>query len=333
LSRSSPQKANEFQIIEAYFKDLTEQDGVVTGIGDDGAVIELSLSSNQLVVATDTLLEHVHFPSSATAERIGHRALCVNLSDMAAMGAKPRWFTLALTLPKEYAKESWLKKFSTGLADVASEYNCALIGGDTTAGPLTISITVIGEVVEGQSLKRQGAKAEDYIYVTGTLADGAAGLSAINDIYGCTSIDIIERERLVNRFYRPEPKIAEGLMLNSIASACIDVSDGLVADLGHICNASGLNAEIFTDKLPVHANVKRIFPDQFLSWALFAGDDYQLCFTVSQEYRALMSVWIEEGIIDATEIGVMAVSSKISGQVLIDGMPVEASKKGFDHFE
>ena len=218
--------ASEFSFISRYFKDLTGQQGVALGIGDDAALIDMT-PGQQLVVATDTLVEGVHFPLSATAEQIATRALCVNLSDIAAMGAKPKWFTLALTIPRETVSSDWLKGFSRGLAAVAKEYDLALVGGDTTAGPLTISITLLAEVPVDGALLRSGAAIGDSIYVTGTLGDGAAALAAITDISGDRRIS----NRLLNRFYCPQPQVQVGIKLRGLASACIDISDGLVADL------------------------------------------------------------------------------------------------------
>lgn len=325
-------KKSEFGIIETYFKHLTAQKDVLLGIGDDAALVDFSGdASTHLVVATDTLVSGVHFPEQASADLIAQRALCVNLSDMAAMGAEPHWFTLALTLPKENAHDDWLFKFSQGLCSVADRYNCALIGGDTTAGPLTITLTLLGEVSAHRALTRGGARPGDSIYVTGMLGDGGAGLEMIRN--SDMVKDSSERARLVKRFYSPEPRIAEGLTIAAVASACIDVSDGLVADLTHICVQSGVSARIHSDKLPIHNRIKTDYSSQCLNWALFAGDDYQLIFTVPQCHLELVERWISTNVLEATKVGTVAVADNSSVRVMIDGMPAMAAKKGFDHFD
>ena len=296
------------------------------GIGDDAALVNPS-PNFQLVVATDTLVESVHFPVDASAEQIATRALCVNLSDMAAMGATPRWFTLALTLEK--ADAPWLAGFSRGLAQVADEFALALIGGDTTAGPLTISMTLIGEVPAGEALPRAGANVGDSIYVTGTLGDGAAALRLLmsNDERG-----LVDSERLLMRFYRPKPQIQVGLKLRGIANACIDISDGLVADLGHICRSSGVSANLWSEKLPIDPELVQRFPKQALTWALSGGDDYQLCFTVAEADLGLIDALIAQGELDATMIGQIQAVTDGGCQVLVDDKHV-ALERGFDHFD
>ena len=249
MSQSKDQSNNEFSLINRYFKKLTAQQDVVVGIGDDAAILKPK-EGHQLALATDTLVASVHFPHEANAFQVATRSLCVNLSDMAAMGATPKWFTLALTLPKQLATTDWLEDFSQGLAEVAKQYKVALVGGDTTAGPLTISITVAGELPAGEGLCRGGAQEGDSIYVSGTLGDGAAGLFQLTHNPKTIS------ERLLQRFYAPQPQIDLGKSLREYATACIDISDGLIADLGHICTASGLGAQIKSDLLPVHSELK-----------------------------------------------------------------------------
>ncbi|MDG0971265.1 MAG: thiamine-phosphate kinase [Porticoccaceae bacterium] len=313
----------EFELIATYFKDLTDRQGVALGIGDDGALVNPS-TNTQLVVATDTLVESVHFPAHASAEQIATRALCVNLSDMAAMGATPRWFTLALTIEK--ADPSWLAGFSRGLAEIAKEFGVALIGGDTTSGPLTISLTLLGEVSVGGALQRDGAKAGDSIYVTGNLGDGAASLHALQ--YPDAEHEI---QRLRARFYRPQPQVQVGQKLQGMASACIDISDGLIADLGHICQASGVSANLDSKLLPIHPDVTRQFPQQALDWALSGGDDYQLCFTVAESSRDRIERLILSGELDATMIGEILPSAETGSLVMVDKIGAQLNK-GFDHF-
>lgn len=333
MVQSTSERTGEFEIIANYFKDLTGQNGVVLGIGDDGAILDLLTNvDTQLVVATDSLVENVHFPQDASPYHIAQRALCVNLSDMAAMGANPRWFTLALTLPVEYAKPVWLKEFSAGLAEVAEEFHCSLIGGDTTCGPLTISITMLGEVTSGIALKRSGAKVGDSIYVTGHLADGGAGLAVVTHKNISKDISHSIRERLIHRFYRPQPKVSEGIDLTAVASSCIDISDGLIADIDHLCKSSGVSANVVTNKLPVLNDVTSGFPDDYLDWALYGGDDYQLCFTVPEENIDKLTGWIVDGRLVATRIGKIISCGELGPEVLLDDSPVNNSQKGFDHF-
>ena len=296
------------------------------GIGDDAALVTPSANS-QLVVATDTLVQCVHFPVDASAEQIATRALCVNLSDMAAMGATPRWFTVALTLEK--ADAPWLAGFSCGLAQVAAEFDIALIGGDTTAGPLTISLTLIGEAPMGETLPRGGAKVGDSIYVTGTLGDGAAALSLLmsNDNRGSS-----DSERLLRRFYRPHPQIQVGIKLRGIANSCIDISDGLLADLAHLCRASAVSANLISDCLPIHPSVERSSPQLCLDWALSGGDDYQLCFTVPQDNCTIINQWIELGELNATMIGQIQPLEGDKFPIRVDNVATEL-KRGFDHFD
>ena len=295
------------------------------GIGDDAALLNMP-ADQQLVVATDTLVESVHFPPQASAEHIATRALCVNLSDMAAMGARPRWFTLALTLPATMASTQWLESFSHGLATVAEQYDIALVGGDTTAGPLTISLTLLAEVPVAQSLRRDGAKPGDTLYVTGTLGDGAAALEIIN------RGDLAHSERLLTRFYQPQPQIEAGIRLRNVASACIDISDGLIADLGHICKASGVRSDIQTKLLPIHQELHQLWPQQAVDWALSGGDDYQLCFTVPQSRCEIVNQWIDAGEFDATMVGQILAPDNSKNLVIVDGIASADIKRGFDHF-
>ncbi|MCS5593210.1 MAG: thiamine-phosphate kinase [Porticoccaceae bacterium] len=304
------------------------------GIGDDAAIINLPLNSKtQLVVASDTLVEEVHFPRGASAYQIAQRALCVNLSDMAAMGAAPRWFTLALTLPQGKANEQWLKGFSAGLSEIAIDYNCALIGGDTTAGPLATTITMLGEVPLGGGLVRSAAANGDRVYVTGLLGDGAAGLLAAKKTKSFDYMDKSVSDRLLQSFYKPHPKIDIGLKIRGLASACIDISDGLVADLGHICKSSGVAASVNTSRLPIHPDLEANFQGQCVDWALFGGDDYQLCFTVSAEHYPMVDDWILRGELDATWIGSIIPCSDDNPAVLVDGVKSLERERGFDHFD
>ena len=319
-------QSNEFSLINRYFKNLTAQQDVVIGIDDDAAILEPT-QGHQLALATDSLVCAVHFPEEANAYQVATRSLCVNLSDMAAMGAIPKWFTLALTLPKQLAKTHWLQNFSQGLADIAKQYNVALVGGDTTAGPLTISITVAGELPAGEALCRGGAQVGDNIYISGTLGDGAAGL------YELTHNPKTISERLLQRFYAPQPQIELGKGLRDYATACIDISDGLIADLGHICKASGLGAQIKSDLLPVHSELKVNNSNHFQQWALTGGDDYQLCFTVPEAKQPAFESWAQKNNILVSKIGNMTELQHNQDSILLDSKPVSVGYGGYTHFK
>ncbi len=269
----------EFAIIEHYFKQKTlSRPDVTLGIGDDCAL--LNMPQHQLLaLSIDTLVEGLHFPVTTSAYDIGYKSLAVNLSDLAAMGAEPAWFTLALTMPK--ADENWLQEFSQGLFQLAQEYNLQLIGGDTTRGPLTITIQIHGFIPEKHALRRSGAKAGDRIYVSGFLGDAGLGLQIA---LGKIKVKADDEAYLLQRLNRPNPRVKLGLLLRNFATSAIDISDGLLADLEHILIASEVGATIRTLLIPLSDELKRnTSADEALHLALTAGDDYELCFTVPSE--------------------------------------------------
>lgn len=286
----------EFSLIERYFAHHAEgHDDVVLGVGDDAAVLRVPVG-HELVVTTDTMVAGVHFPESALAEDIGHKLLAVNLSDIAAMGAVPRWASLALTLPE--ANEGWLDRFCQGLFALAAIHNVALVGGDTTRGPLTLSITLHGLVAEGQAIRRNGARVGDAIYVSGCLGD--AGLALQHEL---GNINVQGVAEILPRLHRPTPRVALGQALHGVASAAIDISDGLLADLGHILKASGVGARIDLEALPVSVAVQSITATGDWSLPLAAGDDYELCFTLSPEREAELQEKLENLDVKVTRIG------------------------------
>jgi thiamine-monophosphate kinase len=240
----------EFNLIERYFTRpaAAPDPDVILGIGDDAALVRVP-TGMELAVATDTLVEGVHFPPQTAPETIGHKALAVNLSDMAAMGAEPRWATLALTLPQ--ADEDWLTAFSSGFLALAAAEGVQLIGGDTTRGPLSITVQILGLLPSGSALRRSGACAGDLVYVTGTLGDAGLALRMLQHAHGSAAV----AAPLAQRLNQPQPRTQEGLALRGIASAAIDISDGLCADLGHILAASGVGAHINLAALPLSADV------------------------------------------------------------------------------
>ena len=328
---------NEFQLIQTFFQHeqadllLAEktQASVVLGIGDDCALLQIP-AGKQLAISVDTLVADVHFPADAKPEDIAARALRTNLSDLAAMSAEPLWFTLALTLPKnsEYLAENWLRGFSRGLFRTANEYEIALVGGDTTSGPLSITIQVMGAVKSHQALRRDGASIGDFVCVTNYLGDGAAALAVIQKRL---SLDDVNEKYLRERFYRPVPRLIESNLLRGIASAALDISDGLIADLNHICEASDLGAVIDVENLPLSAAVLATNNlQQARIWALSGGDDYELCFTVSPEKMPELAMLIAEGKINATVVGEIVAGSGV--QCELDGEVFELTSKGFQHF-
>lgn len=317
---------NEFELINKYFASRPSGAGVALGIGDDCALLDLPAGSS-LAVTVDTLVEGVHFPADADAELLAQRALRVNLSDLAAMGAKPLWFTLALTLPE--ADAQWLTDFSRGLFAAAGEYNCSLVGGDTTRGPRTISIQMMGAVEAGRALTRSGARAGDQIYVTGSLGDGAAALAVIQEKVKTEGAD---RDYLLGRYYRPEPRLRESHQLIGLASAAIDISDGLLADLGHICSHSGVGATLHLEQIPMSVALERLETNEDkLAWALSGGDDYELCFTVPPSKVQALEAIIQSGDIDARAIGVIDETQGL--RCLRDGKIVSYQQRGYQHFD
>ncbi|MDM8567407.1 thiamine-phosphate kinase [Candidatus Halobeggiatoa sp. HSG11] len=269
---------SEFDLIYRYFATkFPQRSDVEQGIGDDAAICNIP-PNMQLVTSIDTLVAGVHFPLITEPEDIGYKALAVNLSDMAAMGATPVWMTLALTCPE--VDTIWLQKFSEGLAELAQIHQVSLIGGDTTRGPLTITIQIAGLISFNTAIKRNGAKPGDNIYVTGTLGDAGLGLAAINQQ---VTLSKSANQYAISRLNRPTPRLQESHDLLGIAHSAIDISDGLLADLGHILEASNVGASLQIDNLPLSTVLCESVPyETALNLALSAGDDYELCFTTSQ---------------------------------------------------
>ncbi len=317
---------SEFDIIKDYFTgQRVKRDDVSLGIGDDAAIITVP-HNQQLVIAIDTLVAGVHFLTDSCAEDIAYKALAVNLSDLAAMGAEPAWFTLALTLPK--VDSLWLQGFAKGLFTLAEQYKLQLVGGDTTQGPLTISIQVAGYVPFDMALTRSGAKAGDGIYVTGTLGDAALGLRCLQrpDEYHFD-------QQAINRLNRPQARIEMGLVLREIATACIDVSDGLLADLGHILDASYVGARLDRNAIPLSNSVKRVCDRYEFDYALAlsGGDDYELCFCVAPENDAKLKAIATDSDVSITKIGQIEVKRGISLRDGDKSISVNQAQ-GFEHF-
>ncbi len=272
----------EFELIERFFARLgVSRADVTLGVGDDAALLVVP-PQHELVACVDTLVQGRHFPATTRADDIGWRSLAVNLSDIAAMGATPAWATLALTLPT--ADEEWLESFSLGFDAMAKAHQVSLVGGDTTQGPLTVTVQVMGFLPSGTALRRSGAQVGDLLYVTGWPGDAAAGLALIE---GRLSGQGAYRGALEHKFRRPEPRVAFGQRLRGVASACVDVSDGLAQDLGRLIGASGVGAVMRASELPLSQALFALAGERGArDFALGGGDDYELLFTVPPSRRA-----------------------------------------------
>ena len=317
----------EFDIIARYFSRKSSRGDVLLGVGDDAAVVA-SHPGRKLVVAVDTIVEGVHFLTETDPADIGYRALAVNLSDLAAMGAEPAWMTLSLSLPR--ANEQWLGGFASGLFELANEYNVALIGGDTVRGPLVITVQIAGWVEADAWLTRSGAQPGDLLFVSGIPGEAAAGLAVIHRrILGGESAAFLK-----HRFLRPRPRIELGRQLRTVATAAMDVSDGLLTDLKKMCAASGVGARLNVDSLPESAAMRELFEaDDGLQYALSGGDDYELLFTLPADRvpAVLSTLQLQQRV---TQIGVITApaSDDTTVQCLRDGQPFRIKRGGYDHF-
>ncbi|MCP1630676.1 thiamine-monophosphate kinase [Citrobacter amalonaticus] len=318
----------EFSLIARYFDRVrSSRLDVETGIGDDCALLNIP-DKQTLAISTDTLVAGNHFLTDIDPADLAYKALAVNLSDLAAMGADPAWLTLAITLPE--VDEPWLEAFSDSLFECLNYYGMQLIGGDTTRGPLSMTLGIHGFVPAGRALKRAGAKPGDWIYVTGTPGDSAAGLAILQNRLQVA--DATDREYLLKRHLRPTPRILQGQALRDLASAAIDLSDGLISDLGHIVKASACGARVDLNALPwSDAMTRHVEPEQALRWALSGGEDYELCFTVPELNRGALEVAMGQLGVAFTCIGQM--SADVEGiHFMRDGTPVTFDWKGYDHF-
>lgn len=316
----------EFELIKHFFtQQSVKRKDVELGIGDDCAVLA-PIEDQNIAVTTDTLVAGVHFPLDTPAKAIGHKAVAVNLSDLAAMGAKPSWISIAVTLPK--VEESWLKDFSEGVFELCEYYNVQLIGGDTTQGPLSITITAQGLTPQGSYLSRAGAKAGDWLYVTGELGDAALALQAIT---GKVDIESQSLAAVKDKLDYPKPRVLAGQMLREYASAAIDLSDGLIADLGHLCQSSNVGANITLEDLPLSAVLRdSLLADDAIALALSGGDDYELLFTVSEDNKVGMETSVAQTGTKVTCIGQLNASQTIS--TTLHNKPVAINSTGFEHF-
>jgi len=312
----------EFDLIERFFHRASARDDVLLGVGDDAALLEVP-SGQALVAATDTLVEGRHFLVGAPAESVGHQALAVNLSDLAAMGADPAWALLSLSLPD--ADADWLQRFSDGLFAVAGQHGVALVGGDTVRGPRVVTITALGVVPAAAALRRGGARPGDLLYVSGWPGEAAAGLAALRSGALMDSSD-----PLVRRYLFAEPRVALGRALRGRATAAMDVSDGLLGDLGKLCAASGAGARLDLDRLPISDELaRRHSPQQCEHFALYGGDDYELLFTLPP----LGSEQVEAELVQTFALRRIGVIEEQTGvRCTRGGIPVTVSGGGYDHF-
>ena len=321
MANSSP----EFDLIARHFTRPAAN--AVLGVGDDCALVDVT-NGMDLAVSTDTMVSGTHFFPDVDPENLGHKALAVNLSDMAAMGAMPYWAMLALTIPN--VDHAWLAAFAKGFFDLAQEYNVSLIGGDTTRGPLTMTVTIMGEVPAGAALRRGGAKAGNDVWVTGNIGDAAL---AVAHRHGRIVLSEADYREAVLRLYEPTPRVALGQALRGLATSAIDVSDGLLADLTHICRLSGVGATVELAAVPVSSiGARHVHSDEGRNAILAGGDDYELCFTAHPNSRESIEDLTDVFDIPLTRIGQIKRGKGVS-LLGSDGKPVKIDGRGYDHFK
>ncbi len=326
----------EFDLIKRYFQHhrAAENNGVALGIGDDCAILNVP-DGHQLAVSTDSLVCDVHFFADVDPYRLGYKALAVNLSDLAAMGATPKWVSLAITLPN--MDEVWLAEFSRGFFELADKFKVSLVGGDTTKGPLSITVSVKGIIPRGLALQRGQAKVGELICVSGALGDGGVGLAC-----KLQEIQVAKQQYFIDALELTEPRVELGLLLRTLASSCIDISDGLTQDLQHILKASACSAALDIDKLPLSPVLQEEVENaamsrkQALQYALTGGDDYELLFTISADNLCRLENLLAQdssGQTGITVIGAVCQQQQPSIQLFADKQPVSFSLQGWDHFQ
>ena len=328
----------EFDLIQRFFKTgaqaLQSNSSIALGIGDDCALLRPT-AGQEIAITSDMLVEGRHFLSGANPELLGRKALAVNLSDLAAMGANPLGFTLALALPK--ADSVWLEGFSKGLFSMANEHSCSLIGGDTTAGPLNICITAFGSIPTGKAIQRKGAKLGEDIWVSGELGDARLTLAALRHEVLLPDLDL---KQIEHRMHQPTPRVELGTQLRGIASAALDISDGLLGDLKHILKESQVDAQIFLDLLPKSAILRKQSEALQNEFAACGGDDYEICFTAPSDQRNAIQKLSSTLHLPLTRIGQTTVRKNTEASIVLvsaDGKRMSDSDtkillKSFDHF-
>jgi len=319
-----PAPSPEFALIARYFTRPAKC--ALLGVGDDCALVRSG--DEALAITTDMLVAGTHFLPDTDPHALGHKALEVNLSDLAAMGAEPAWFTLALALPG--IDDDWLRPFADGLLALADAHGIELVGGDTTRGPLTISVTAAGAVPLGEALRRDGAVAGDDVWVSGSTGDAALALAHLQQR---VVLDAADAAACLERLHRPQPRVALGCALRGVAAGAADVSDGLLADIGHILERSQCGADIEFERLPRSAAL-RACADQALAAACLVGggDDYELVFTAPPERRAAVEAAGEAAGVPVTRIGRIVDGEPVARLLDARGAPMRVERPGFDHF-
>ena len=337
-SESSP--LGEFDLIQRFFKAgadamrPNDEKTIALGIGDDCALLKPA-AGEEIAITSDMLVEGRHFFVNANPELLGRKALAVNLSDLAAMGAKPMGFTLSIALPK--VDVAWLEAFSKGLFAIANQYSCPLIGGDTTAGPLTISITAFGSIPAGKAIRRSGAKVGDDIWTSGAIGDARLTLAALRHEMNLSDSDL---KQIEHRMHNPTPRVELGMKIRGIASAALDISDGLLGDLQHILKQSQVSAEVYLDQLPKSETLQKQSEAMQNQFAACGGDDYEICFTAPIQKRSAIDEISKELNLPLTRIGriteklgaVEKINLLNKNGDLLDEIKSAALMKSFDHF-
>ena len=337
-SESSP--LGEFDLIQRFFKagadamHPNDEKVIALGIGDDCALLKPA-AGEEIAITSDMLVEGRHFFMNANPELLGRKALAVNLSDLAAMGAKPIGFTLSIALPN--VDIAWLEAFSKGLFAVANQYSCPLIGGDTTAGPLTISITAFGSIPSGKAIRRSGAKVGNDIWASGTIGDARLALAALRHEITLPESDL---KQIEHRMHNPTPRVELGMTIRELASAALDISDGLLGDLHHILKQSQVSAKVFLDQIPKSETLQKQSEDIQNQFAASGGDDYEICFTAPTEKRDVIDEISTALNLPLTRIG--SITEKVGAAEklslfnknggLLDETKSAALLKSFDHF-
>lgn len=314
---------HEFDLIKHYFTWQPIPSDVRLSVGDDAAILQIP-PDEELIISVDTLVEGVHFPVDTPAHAVGYKALAVNLSDLAAMGANPRWFTLALTLPA--VNQTWLEGFARGLREIAAQHSIFLIGGDTTRGPLSMTLQVMGTTPKNQALLRQGAQVGDLIAVSGHLGDAAAGLAVIQQRLNLADEDAAY---CIERLNYPSPRVELGLWLRNRASSCMDLSDGLMADLKHLLKRSQVGAKLYHQHLPLSSSLQKLRLSTALGFALTGGDDYELLFTFPKHFSEEIINYQQ---VKKLELNIIGEITPQIEQVILDYQLVNLPD-GYNHFQ
>lgn len=325
---------SEFNIIKRYCQDLgKEHDETRISVGDDAAVVSVP-TGMELAISVDTMVEGIHFFPDVDPANLAHKLLAVNLSDMAAMGAEPKWATLALTL--QDTSEAWLEAFSASLDKSAKRFGVQLIGGDTTQGPLTLSMQIMGLLPISKVLTRAGAKPKDDVYITNTIGDAGLALAYLQQAKQLVDVDLTDKQigRLTKALELPEPQIELGQALLSYANACIDISDGLVADLSHIAKRSGVSIELDVNRVPLSEEYQSyVSQGGDLELALTGGDDYQLAFTVEAKYTEQLKALEKSSGVSLSKVGQVVERTAEPVSLHTDGEEYKLnSLAGYQHF-